>query len=122
MIINSLIHVDKITSPISKEVKFKTVGNSYRGNYSQSYGKGLSNIDEIFYLTMANLTVLEVEELENLFLQQDVGKFMGFTPPNESTERPFYAPSTWDKEELHSYRAGIPETIYKLTFPLINYA
>ena len=45
MIINSLIHVDKITSPISKEVKFKTVGNSYRGNYSQSYGKGLSNID-----------------------------------------------------------------------------
>lgn len=122
MIINSLLYTNKILSEILKEVKFLTTENHYRGLYSQSYAKGLSNVEETIFITMVNLTLTELTDLENLFLQQDSGKFIGYIPPNETLERPFYAPSTWDKEEITIFRGGASEIMYKLTFTLVNYA
>jgi hypothetical protein len=121
MIINNLIHLDKITIPISKEVSFAIAEGNYQNLYSQAFPQGLSPVDEKFTIKMVQLTQLELDELEDLLLLQVTDTFIGYQPINEAAIRPFYAPDSWTLEKIVQYRGVQTETLYNVEFTITGY-
>lgn len=109
----------KLDREITKKVSFKVKRSKANNNYVQTLVNGLASNSHTLSLTYRALTDAEVTQVEAVFLQQALDKYVTFQPPTATTTKVYKIPLTWDKERFITYK---PTMGYRtdLSFQLIS--